>query len=536
MTRPLPSPVLLFLLLLTAVALLPWSPEGPFDARDYSSLTGVHLEYPLWAVPLEPLLAPAHIMGGAPDTRLALVSTLLWMTAAGLAWGLLSGRGWRRLSRGLGGVAAAVGLALAWALFMSLLHLPGWRLVVDDPELMVGDLQSHTLGSHDGLVSAAANLQWHAERGYDLVAITEHMDPYGSFAPLWLEAGGPMTVIAGAEVRGEQAEYLLGLGLDPQRPVLRFKGNEQDYAARFIRDLRDGHGGATVALSWLITAEQVRRLAALGIDGIELVNSAHPDVPLAVREAMLEVAESHKVVLLASTDWHGWTGFSRTWSLVRLPGAAAMSSEERAAAVVQLLRDRQQQAFTPVVAGYIGPPETWRLVLAPLVETMRYAGELSLPRVLAWWGWALAGVVLLHRLRRRGLRAGRVALVLGLALPAAAVLPRTLELVNSGLVYSLEIGGQALVGAVLLLVAAALLSPLQWRRRMALLLGLGLPTAVVLSRTLELVNGGLVHPLEIGSQALAGSVLLMAATLLLLLEWRLRAQRQRGRPLADSGQ
>ena len=39
--------------------------------------------------------------------------------------------------------------------FFVMARIPGWRLVVDDPDLIVADLHSHTTKSHDGLVSYA---------------------------------------------------------------------------------------------------------------------------------------------------------------------------------------------------------------------------------------------------------------------------------------------------------------------------------------------------------------------------------------------
>lgn len=471
MTSLLSRRGLYFLLALTVVALLPWNPQGPLDARDWSPLEGVYLDYPWSGVLLEPLLAPAHALTGAPDFRIALVSTVAWLLVLAMIAGALTTRGlWRRLGRSLGFGAMALGAALLYVVFMALLHLPGWRLVVTDPNLLVADLQSHTFGSHDGLVTAEENLAWHRARGYDLVAITEHKDTRGSFATQALAHADPAqpAVIVGVEVNAEEEEYLLGLGIDPVAGVLPWRGNEEEFARKFI-DHVHAQGGAVVALAWKLEPRHVYKLAALGLDGIELANTGHPDIPDAVRAAMLEVAASHGVVLVASTDWHGWGGFTRTWTLVRGQGVKELGQAERAAWVIDRLRARDGAAFIPVTAGYMGPPGLLRAVFAPWVEAVRYAAELSPARVASWWVWALLTAALARRLARRGwpavpLLGATLAVALG-----AAVTWRAAGLVghfraDASLEYALEIGEPALWIGVLA-VAAGLAVVWQVRAR-----------------------------------------------------------------------
>lgn len=384
------------LTLLTIVALLPLDMLGPFDARDYSVLDGWSLDYPWWAALLEPLFAPAHVLMGAPDFRIATAISYLWLIAAAFGFALLSGLRARLTvpalaGKGLLAMVASTGGFVLYLTSAALLPFPGWRLVVDDPNLIVADLQTHTYGSHDGIVAAKANLEWHRERGYDLVAVTEHKRPEGGFAAralAKLEDGPLPVVIPGVEVSTEHDEYLLGLGVVPSHDVLPWKGNEKDYAREFIRDIHEGHGGAVAAMAWHLDIDHVIPLVESGVDAFEIANTGHPDVSLALRERLLEVAAAHGVVLLASTDWHGWGGFTRTWNVIAVPGAANMPAEHKASEVVRLLRTHRGEAFTPVVAGYIGPPSMLRAVFSPLVETFRYATELSPGRLVALWLWA----------------------------------------------------------------------------------------------------------------------------------------------------
>jgi hypothetical protein len=183
-----PAVVLLFLLcVLTILACLPLDPQGPFDARDYSRVAGMRLEQHGLDVFLGPFAAPLLILGGAPDFQVACISVFVWLFLGTAAWGVLAELRARRRGKSspgasmravlLGGTrkalvtCATVGLLI---LLFVLGRVPGWRLVVDAPDLIVADLHCHTTKSHDAVVSLETNLEWHASCGYNLVALTEH--------------------------------------------------------------------------------------------------------------------------------------------------------------------------------------------------------------------------------------------------------------------------------------------------------------------------------------------------------------------------
>lgn len=474
----------LFILLLTLLALLPWSPQGPFDARDYQRIEGVSLSYPWWGVALEPLFAPAQMLMNAPDFRLALIATAFWVVITALLlpiWFSLrtSPRPSKLLiaRRSVVTVTLSVVLYLAYIITAAVVYFPGWKLEVENPEWLVADLQSHTLGSHDGLVTPAKSLSWHEDRGYNLFAVTEHYDASGAFAARDLanKTEGAPAVIPGVEINSESEDFILGIGLK-SGDIPKYSGREdRAYSRRFIENIHAQHQGATIALSWGLAPQRVATLVDAGIDAFEIVNTGHPDVSQELRDELLRAEKEDGVLLLASTDWHGWGGFSRTWTLVHIPDAAKLSGDQIAARTVELLRERKQEAFVPVVAGYMGPVPWLRTAFTPLFETVRYAAELSTARIMAWWGWFFALVALHAWLRQKRLPIGRVlpggvSLLLSLML-----LQRTLELYGWwpgkwATEYSVEIGASTFwLGLLSLLVAGVFLGPPGWqfyRRRM----------------------------------------------------------------------
>ncbi|HFC53792.1 MAG TPA: hypothetical protein ENJ43_05110, partial [Gammaproteobacteria bacterium] len=366
------------LLLLTVLASLPFDPQGPFDARDYRRAAGVELEFPLSGVVLEPLLAVSAALGGEPDVRIAAGATLIWivvLTPLLLLAGRVRRNGGIRPADLLAAVAAALaggGLFLCYLGFVLLVHLPGWKLVTTDPDLIVADLQSHTVYSRDGLVTPLQNLALHRGRGFHVVAFTEHDSPAGTLASTAFSRQDEELpwAIGGTEVREPGGAFVLSVGWIPRQRL---------WDPEWLTGLERR---PVVALAWKLTVPEVRRLAEAGLSGFEIANSGHPDIPLEVRDAILEEARRRGLVLVASSDWHGWSGLWRTWTTVRVAGAARMSRVEKAEAVVEALRQRRGADIQPVVAGYLGPPSLLRTLFAPFSALLRYGMELSLLRLL----------------------------------------------------------------------------------------------------------------------------------------------------------
>ncbi len=470
----------LFLLFLTIMALLPWTPQGPFDARDYHTIEGVSLSYPWWGALLEPLFAPAQVLVNSPNYHLTIVVTLFWVVAAAIGLPIWqASRDFPRPSRR--SIARRVGINLmvslvlyfAYVIAAAVVYFPGWTLEVENPEWLVADLQSHTIASHDGLVTAEKSFSWHADRGYDLFAVTEHDDPGGSFTTRDLanRTEGAPAVIPGVEVNNEDSDFLLGIGLKNGKFPRYGGAKDTAYSHRFIENIHRRHDGAAIALSWKLEPEKVGKLVAAGIDGFEIVNSGHPDVSQKLRDEMLRAEKEDGVVLIASTDWHGWSGYSRTWTLVHIPDAAKLNNDQIAARTVQLLRERKQEAFVPVVAGYMGPVPWLRTAFSPLFEIVRYGAELSPARLIAWWGWFFALAALYGWLREKQFAV--VPLLLGSTslLLSIMLLQRALELhgwwpgMPAATEVTLEVGGRVFwVGLLSLGVATAYLLPETWHR------------------------------------------------------------------------
>lgn len=394
--HPFRRAALLCLGLMSVLAALPINPQGPFDARDGSIPQGMKLEFPLAGAIGEPVAAPLHILLGSPDFRKTRDASVVWVTVLAFV------AGWRsaptrtrfkflaRTGRALACASLTLGFLLLWLATAVMLRLPGWRLVVDDPMAVITDLHSHTCGSRDGLVTAAESLACHMAAGFNVVAITEHGYPAAAYEAQRqaLATPGAPAVIVGEEFSFNRGgAFFVALGLKPA--YLYPSGlSKKDFVSRFSTYLHEAHGGALLGLGFKLDEGEIGMLLKAGADGFELANAGHPAIPHPIRERMLGMAREQGLSLVASSDWHGWGGIWRTWTVLPGTAAAQKDPQERAELVIRKLRERNGQDIIPVTAGYMGPPPLWRVISAPVVEVLRYAAELSLPRVLSWWFWS----------------------------------------------------------------------------------------------------------------------------------------------------
>ena len=316
--------------------------------------------------------------------------------------------------RGLRSAFAAAGTLTLLIFFLVMARIPGWRLVVDDPDLIVADLHSHTVKSFDGLMSMKTNLDLHASCGYGLAALTEHdhlfahdigtaADPAFERLPAF---------ISGVEAHAEPGGMVVALCAKPHVPLIVPQMGEPDRTAWFTGRVHEDCAGAVIVVTLSKQRpEDIDRLAADGVDGFEIVNCGHP-LRLELRRKLLDTWRTRGLVLVASTDWHGWSGLTWAWTVIRAPGASAFSHQQLATAVISKLRERNGTDVIPVVAGYRGAPTLMRAIFSPAAETLRYAQELSPLRVLSWWIWVWALFGLWVFLRRIGLSPGDVLLAL----------------------------------------------------------------------------------------------------------------------------
>jgi hypothetical protein len=406
----------------------------PLDARTGLQITDVDatFEQSFVASALEPFTSLANVVVGAPDYRSAAISVGSWLFICTLVvsfWmsGLKKDKQPLQ-ARALKGLLAAVMSILIFALyglFTIMFPLPSRSLVVRDPSVIVADLHSHTFLSGDGIASSSQSLAYHRARGYNVVAFTEH------YSDVWRSTNfvssqdehQQLELIHGVEVSirdfGEEKIFIVALGIQPKATIpfqLHYKnGATADEAIRQLVDfIHNVEHGAVVVVSYQLHPKDIERLAKIGVDGFEVANFGHPRMTEDVRDALLKIQESYRLALLADSDWHGWGGFAKTWTLVKTTNLTGRRSDH----IINALRDRDPERVIPVVSQMMGNPSILRNVFAPFIEIIRYCGEMSPLQLLSWWIWTTICIGIGSLLRRADLYPARcfmagVLLVLG---------------------------------------------------------------------------------------------------------------------------
>lgn len=403
---------LLLLFIISAIAATHINPQGPFDARDFTRITGMKLIQPEWTALIEPLIAPLHIIIGAPDFRIAFLSCFIWIAASAAGISAInnwhhyrSNHFWTFFSKTASAGCTAAALMTIWIFAAMFAHIPGWKLISNDPNNLIVDPHSHTAASHDSFVTVEENLNWHRMAGFNVATITEHkvLVPIHSLTPPGNKDGIQMpAVIAGLEGHyGDQGIHLIQIGLHEPLSTPHFTGTMDDIA-RVTSSIHELQRGAVIAMSYNLSPDEATYLADAGVDGFEISNFGHPSIPESVRQSIISNAKRKGLVLLAASDWHGWSDMSRTWTVIENTKSNDMPNENMSSLTIDAIRNRDSQHVIPVVAGYMGPPTKIRAIFSPFIESIRYVEELSLIRVISWWAWSAIFLILTNALRRNG--------------------------------------------------------------------------------------------------------------------------------------
>ncbi len=306
---------------------------------------------------------------------------ITWVAALAL-WGLLQRGSLRRR------VVAAVLAPLAVVLLgvaAVLLPRPVPQLVAADSTLTVIDYHAHSAQSHDGrpgwtLAQLAA---WHATQGFGASYVTDHNVVFngGVDDPIRLLPGVEWSVLD---------QHIVALG--PVAPIERgaYGHDTRAMLSLFGALHRQGAIGiASLPEYWRNHWGQLDDFVAAGADGFEIVSCAPKAInfPAAARARVLQLAESHDLLVVGASDNHGWGQVTCVWNLSS-PSAHGFRSNRVIARPIALA----QGEWDSWTAAYTQP---W-LMLAGLSWSERSS----------WLTWIL--VILIYRAvpRRAGDPAG----------------------------------------------------------------------------------------------------------------------------------
>ncbi|TLS78329.1 hypothetical protein FE236_00820 [Mariprofundus erugo] len=424
---------------------------APVDPRTDLPVQGVHLAFSARDSVVEPFTALFHLLETLPDYKSGIVVFLIWIVVGVSLFFFLTAR--RRGEQTGGAVrsgirAACVALMLYGIYICTALtsHFPNWTIVKDDPAVVVADLHTHSIYSHDGVIAAKANMRLHKLRGYDLVAFTEHVNPWGPYSVHYSKGEDLAVALAGIEIPVYYGGnfYLIAIGMERNTPLPNglawSQGTRQPMAPKdlpsylwnidkFIATVH-AHHGIIFTVAFHLNASDVTALAEAGVDGFEYINFGHPPLHDDVRQALLNAQQRFGVALLACNDWHGWTGALNVWTLIYPPAGSAPSTPEEV--TLAALRAHDARDIVPAVAYPVHPMHWQELVVAPFTAVYSYGKTISGWQLLSWWLWAVLLVAMTKLWRQRGYAPAQLALRLYIVIAGLlALINGATMLVNS---------------------------------------------------------------------------------------------------------
>ena len=407
MIRSLRGPLLVGLLvvvsaLASAPALRDAATLQPFPAAALHHPPGYLLGAPLFGLwdTLSLLTVSQHY---------AVLATLILLYGAGR---VLAARAPRRLAREAVFAVAALAALLAFYAAAAVIPRPMAAIRLASPELVAVDFHSHTNHSHDGwaLFTAARNRAWHESGGFHAAYVTDHYTWAGVDEALPANparAGERTVLLSGMEVRlrdrhtnilGERGRYLFALDstrhhLDPDSIA----------AAR--------HRGARPATMLYTIPAPLDRIVPLspgspaGVVGVELSDGAPRGLEQgrAEREAILALADSMDLAVVAGANHHGWGRTVAAWSVMRLPGWRAMSPDQLGSAIERALHRERRRAVT-VVERTMPYHEGSAVKLVATVPLLLWSHlrTLTLRERASWLAWIAVWAAALARRTRSG--------------------------------------------------------------------------------------------------------------------------------------
>ncbi len=335
-----------------------------------------------------------------------IVVYLLWWWRIGRA-ALATVTPGRRALRELARIG--VGLVILVAVYAGVTIMPRPMAALDaTADIVIIDFHTHTKYSHDGRWNWEPEdvRRWHRDTGFDVAYVTDHRTFDGARAA-WANnppfAGGGTVLLPGIEVvwRGEHVNVL---------------DADRFYRGLLNETLRDIDEGALKLASALpgnepvlietIPGDLTKVVAAAGpatagVRAIEVVDGAPRGLGQTrqQRDAIVHLADSTNLALVAGSDSHGWGHAAAAWTLMFIPDWRAMPPEQLASFIARALRGGGRTS-TRVAERYVADTESG--IALPLTVPLVAWGmfrTLDGDERVVWLAWA-AAVYLLWRVRR----------------------------------------------------------------------------------------------------------------------------------------
>lgn len=329
------------------------------------------ITWPLWRYVFEPLCGPAEYMLSFTRYIFQLVSWVLWLCFLSFLWGMAKKKTPGETLKQIFFCFIAV---VSFVMFCLLFPLPAPKLE-KNPVYLSLDIHSHTNYSHDGVDTINQNLAYHQKLGFDLFFITEHGHT-NSFVK-FPEDKKFKVVLPGIQVQTTERISLL---------VLSDKAfSYEDFLNKSIKEVITlAHSRGFIVICphwWKWKRPPIEELYKDEIDGFEIYNAGYRNILEKERNEIIEFCKARNLLMVGSTDWHGWGRMSDVWTIISLPqkngfvGENVFNELKKHSATEVLVNNRDERN------------DLVRYIFEPFFGLYYYFGSLNFKQLSSWILW-----------------------------------------------------------------------------------------------------------------------------------------------------
>jgi len=283
------------------------------------------------------------------------------------------------------------------ALYLSAFCGESYRLIPSDDAQVIFDPHCHSTVS-TGLLTPAQLVEWHRQRGYSAMSVTDSNSTKGAFeARNYARQRYPaFHVVIGEEYkRSRRGMHLVLLGI--QKDILP----EVFDVGNAIAETHRQRGIAIVAHPWSVKGMSLEEMADLGVDGFEVFNGV-----MQGNDELFQLCAARNLIMLGATDLKKGP-HARMWNVLPVD-LQDVPFPERTREIVRALKGQSNRIVTaqdfPGVDGFSNlnwRPET--NIWTPLIKASQVVRSMTASRRMAWCGWliALTAVVVRSAASRR---------------------------------------------------------------------------------------------------------------------------------------
>lgn len=330
------------LILIAGSSLLFYSPMYLYDLISGSKASGFYLQWPAIRFFLEPYYAWTQyvLTMNRNFYKPAIISWLVWTVIAVIVYCWLSRKVFT-LKQTL--IKVFYGLLFITSLFImtAILPLEGPKLIKPAGYIAV-DVHSHSLYSHDGVATTASNLRFHKAHGYDSFFITEHQ--ISSSFKKFPDGTQYKTTFPGMEMQTSDGISLILLA-QKEFDAAAF-GNK---TTEELIDLAHENDMLVIMPHWWKWHKfTFQELSDMGIDGFEIYNCGYRYFDEKEQRKMIDFAAREQLLMVGSTDWHGWGYMTDVWTVFRGEKGANLRDQLIENPNIKVLLYREKQSSSPV--------------------------------------------------------------------------------------------------------------------------------------------------------------------------------------------